>query len=346
LIALGLAAGGCSGEDASPPASPDGSTGTPSASEAAADAPVLGASHALLPDPTGEGVLLLGGPPEEAVDDGPMTLWRWDGDAWSVVEASGPAPSARSFFSATYDAARGVVVVFGGDTSAGASEETWEWDGRAWTSFAEGAPGALMSASLAFDPTSGTSVLYGGNDDLGEPRGETWAWDGATWTRLAERGPEPIRWPAASVADTPGGGVVLYGGHQVVDESLPPALGDTWVWGGRSWEPRPDAAGPGDLVNAQALVHPRLGTLLVGGSDMARPSGDVWHWDGGRWDLLARGVFPPRQAFGLAYDEARDTVVLTGGIVRPGELERHQDVWEWSGDPHEKAVRVDARSPA
>ena len=34
---------------------------------------------------------------------------------------------------------------------------------------------------------------------------------------------------------------------------------------------------------------------------------------------MAQGVFPARQAFGLAYDAARDTVVLTGGIVRAGQ---------------------------
>jgi hypothetical protein len=61
---------------------------------------------------------------------------------------------------------------------------------------------------------------------------------------------------------------------------------------------------------------------------------------------MARGVFPPRQAFGLAYDAARDTIVLTGGLVEPGSLQRYQDVWEWSGNPNDGAVQVDARPPA
>ena len=42
---------------------------------------------------------------------------------------------------------------------------------------------------------------------------------------------------------------------------------------------------------------------------------------------------PPRQAFGLGYDQQRDVVVLTGGLVEPGSVERHQDVWEWAGGP-------------
>jgi hypothetical protein len=311
-----------------------------------AGGPLLGASHALLPDPAGDGLLLLTGPPEGTFDDGSMPLWRWDGSAWALVETSGPAPSARNFFSATYDRTRDVVVLFGGDTGSGASGETWEWDGRAWTSFDAAGPGALMSTSLVFDPESATSVLYGGNDEAGETRSQTWAWDGRRWSRLAQRGPSPNRWPAAAVPDPGNGTLMLYGGHQVADEQLPPALGDTWEWDGRAWTVRTDASGPGDLVNAAGLVHPRFGTLLVGGSDMDQLSGDVWRWDGDRWRLLAEDVFPPRQAFGLAYDEARDTVVLTGGVVQPGSVERHQDVWEWSGEPREQAVLVDDRAPA
>ena len=65
----------------------------------------MGASQVLVPDPAGDGVLLLTGPPEETVDDGPLVLWRWDGEAWTAVESSGTAPSARSYFAATYDPA-------------------------------------------------------------------------------------------------------------------------------------------------------------------------------------------------------------------------------------------------
>ena len=59
----------------------------------------------------------------------------------------------------------------------------------------------------------------------------------------------------------------------------------------------------------------------------------MWRWTGERWEILAEDVFPDRQAFGIGYDATRDVVVLTGGVVAPGSLERHQDVWEWSGDP-------------
>ena len=341
--ASGLVVVGCSGGDEDDPAgsgaSAPGDSPTPTPSTAA---PVMGASQVLLPDPTGAGVLLLTGPPEGAADDGPLLPWRWDGEAWTQLP-SDMAPGARSFFAATYDPARKVVVLFGGDPSTG---ETWEWDGRRWRGLDVPGPDGVMSASLAYDPATGVVTLYGGNEQEGDVHGETWSWDGAQWGMIAGRGPEPIRWPAAMVADAVGHALVLYGGHQVVDPDLPAALADTWVWADARWTSRPNAAGPGRLVNAQALDHPQLGTLLLGGSDLEQATGDVWHWDGDRWLPMAQGVFPARQAFGLAYDAARDVVVLTGGLVEPGSPQRHQDLWEWSGDPNDRAVQVDAREPA
>ena len=50
--------------------------------------------------------------------------------------------------------------------------------------------------------------------------------------------------------------------------------------------------------------------------------------------------------FGLAYDATRGVMVLTGGVVEPGQTDRHQDVWEWSGDPAVPAVQVLDAPPA
>ncbi len=300
---------------------------------------MLGASHELLPDPSGDGVLLLTGPPEGVVADRSMELWRWDGTAWELVDAGREAPPERGFFAAGYDSERDVVVLHGGDLPAADAEQTWEWDGTRWTAHREEGPGPRLAAAMAWDPGSAEVVLYGGDDGAGGIRNDTWSWDGQRWERLAAEGPDPARWPAMLVSDPPAGGLVLYGGHQVVDESLPGALADTWTWRPTGWT-RMAARGPGRLVNAEAVVDPELGVLLVGGSDMQQAHGDVWRWDDGDWTLLGRDVFPARQAFGLAYDAARDTVVLTGGLVAAGETSRHQDVWEWTGDPGTPATQV------
>jgi len=337
---------GCSGDDESPAAS-TAATRSPSEGAAAAG-PLVGASHVLLPAPGADGVVLVSGPPEGVQDGGPMPLWRWDGAAWTEIEAAGPAPTARSFFAAAHDPVRDVVVVHGGEDAEGISDQTWEWDGTVWSQHDGSAPGARAASSLAWDPSSGTVVLYSGNGADAGPgviRDDTWAWDGEVWTKVTETGPVPGRWPAAMVSGTEGQ-VLVYGGHQIADEALPAALGDTWVLTDGAWSLDDDAGGPGLLVNAQALLHPTLGILLAGGSDLEGENGDVWRWTGGRWETYAREVLPPRQAFGMAYDEARGVVVLTGGVVEPGDTARHQDVWEWSGRPDDPAVQVDDRPPA
>ncbi len=348
LIAGCVLAAGCSdGDGSSGSPSPERSTSSSSEDDETAG-PLIGASHVLLPAPDADGVLLVTGPPEGVPDAGPLALWRWDGAAWSEVEAAGPAPTARAFFAAAHDPVRDVVVIYGGEDAAGVSDETWEWDGTTWRRFDASTPGARVAASLAWDPSTSTVLLHSGNgpgEGPGVMRDDAWAWDGEAWAPLSTSGPVPSRWPAAMVAGDEGQ-LVVYGGHQVVDEALPPALGDTWVWADGAWTLDDGAGGPGPLVNAQAFIHPTLGTLLAGGSDFDRENGDVWRWTGDRWETFARDVLPPRQAFGMAYDEARGVVVLTGGVVAPGDKARHQDVWEWSGSPEDPAVRVDDRPPA
>lgn len=330
VVASVLLAAGCSSpEESGPPTEEPSGQRDP--------APVLGASHKLFPDPVGEGVLLVTGPPEGEPSGDPLELWRWDGTAWSTVAAAGEVPPARSFFAGSYDAGREVVVLYGGDVADEESATVWEWDGRSWTSQETTGPGPRLAAGMTYDADEGVSLLYGG-DASGEISGATWSWDGTRWQLLARRGPTPPRWPAAMV-DGRDGGPLLVGGHQVADEDLPPALGDTWTWDD-GWTVVSSAGDNELLVNAEAIDHPELGTLLVGGSDLERANGDVLRWTGTAWEMLAEDVFPERQAFGLAYDAGRDVVVLTGGVVEPGSTERHQDLWEWSGDPAEPAVRV------
>jgi hypothetical protein len=337
VLALALVGVGCSNDD---PGDADETTASPPASAAA---PVLGAWHALVTDPE-RGVLLVNGHPEDASQPGPVELWRWDGEQWTAVEPEGEVPSARNFAAVAMDADRDLLVLHGGLTPEGASDETWTWDGTAWSLAASGSdgPGPRSSASMAYDAVAGRTLLYGGDDGT-DQYNDTWAWDGEAWERVAETGPDPVRWPAFFAFDEVTGTVVMYGGHQVVDEDAPLDLGDTWMWDDDRWRAVPGADQPGSLVNANSVVHPTLGLLLVGGaSARTGETGSAWAWTGASWEALSDDVVPPRQAFGLAYDVQREVVVLTGGVVEPGSTERHQDVWEWSGDPSTPAVRVPA----
>ena len=302
----------------------------------------MGAWHELVALPGG--VVLVNGYPEDEPDPGPLELWRREGDQWELVPVSGERPEGRNFAGVAHDPRSGRLVLYGGLTADGASDETWLWDGTRWSQpdqeEGQGAgPGPRSSPAMAVDEASGFTLLYGG-DDGSDQYADTWAFDGSTWEQVARDGPQPMRWPALMESD-PTGGVVLYGGHQVVDEDGPIGLGDTWVWRGGRWQAVPDADRPGSLVNANGVVHPAHGLLLVGGGDnRGRERGRVWRWTGADWEAMRSGLVPERQAFGLAYDADRDVVVLTGGLVEPGSTERRQDTWEWSGDPGTPATPV------
>ncbi len=341
LLALTLLAGACTDQDdgasreSTGPDQDDGASGEGTGPPAR---PVIGAWHELVAEVDGD-VVLVNGYPEDGTDPGPVELWRWDGERWTALEPAGDRPSARNFAGVTWDSARGEVVLYGGLTPDGASDETWTWDGDAWSLATGSGPGPRSSPSLAYDTASRRVLLYGGDDGASQ-FDDTWAWDGDGWARVATDGPTPMRWPAFFEHDPASGSPVLYGGHQVVDEDGPAAVGDAWVWAGDRWRPIRGGGRPGPLVNANGVVHPDHGLLLVGGSDSEAENGRVWRWTGTAWQRMGDDVMPPRQAFGLAYDERRDVVVLTGGVVEPGSVERHQDVWEWVGDPGVPAVPV------
>lgn len=68
--------------------------------------------------------------------------------------------------------------------------------------------------------------------------------------------------------------------------------------------------------------------LLIGGTRGGATLGDLWAWDGNDWTMLAA---PARSNPTLAYDEARDRLVLHGNqpLLRNGY--DTQDTWEWDG---------------
>jgi hypothetical protein len=64
---------------------------------------------------------------------------------------------------------------------------------------------------------------------------------------------------------------------------------------------------------------------------------DLWSWDGTTWRLLAESGPPARAMGALAYDEARDRLVLFGG--RRGWPDDLNDTWEWDGRAWHEVVR-------
>jgi hypothetical protein len=181
-----------------------------------------------------------------------------------------------------FDEQRRRVVLFGGYRLDGAAEtvrlgDTWEWDGNGWHEVV--APGASPrnGASLAYSPTHGGVILFGGNG----PSTETWRFDGTSWVAL-EPAPEG-RFNAATAFDGTSRSLLRFGGwNGRARES------DTWLLA-EGWQ-RLDVEGPSARNHtAMAFDDARRRVVLFGGHDGEMVFGDTWEWNGESWTLAQAG---------------------------------------------------------
>ena len=124
--------------------------------------------HALAFDRSRDRLVLFGG------NDGANRLddvWEWDGTDWQLVTPAQPGgvplvPAGRNGHAMAFDAQSGRVVVIGGETDLGCTEEIWSWEGTQWTQhFPQiGTPPLAPRTGMACyaDATSGALRLYGG----------------------------------------------------------------------------------------------------------------------------------------------------------------------------------------
>ena len=111
--------------------------------------------------------------------------WEYDGARWIRLDVAGPSP--RLIAGATYDARRGMVVIFGGSGSDGFLGDTWGWNGTEWRRLSDVGPAPRGMGQLAYDAARDRIVLFGGR--RGYPNGDladTWEWNGTRWTRFGD----------------------------------------------------------------------------------------------------------------------------------------------------------------
>ncbi len=196
--------------------------------------------------------------------------------------------------------------------------------GQVWTQrVLQVAPAASESPGMAFDPTTGRVLLFGGSG-----RAETWLWDGLDWVAvsLAASPPAGVR---HLVADTLRRRVVLFGGSG--GGSL---LQDTWEWDGTTWGPRITAHYPAARIGCGLVFDPSRGKVVMFGGQGFSASGtstnlsDTWEYDGVDW--LIRPVAPSpsrRSSPAMGFDMQTGQVVLYGGFDQNWQF----DTWAWDG---------------
>ncbi len=114
--------------------------------------------------------------------------WEWDGASWSQLTTTDPEgdgdPTPRSDGALAYEAARGRVVLHGGQPLGSEYvDDAWELDGQSWRAVTpRGAiPGPRESHGMTFDRARERLVIFGGDgaDEV------TWEWPSGALAKSA-----------------------------------------------------------------------------------------------------------------------------------------------------------------
>ena len=177
---------------------------------------------------------------------------------------------------------RNKLVVFGGDTGGAAPAllgDTWEWDptSNTWSNLNPPlAPTARRYAAMAWEPTTGGMLLFGGETALTSPASatskETWLLLGGTWVQMNPATIPPARRMHSLVTRSDFGDVFLCAGD---DASVTPQVRhlDAWRWVGSNWIAFVTPTIPHGTTANQAVYDPlRKRVVLQGGQGLSVPN--------------------------------------------------------------------------
>lgn len=305
---------------------------------------------ALTWDSTRQRLVVFGGEMSQLLGD----TWDFDGTTW-VASSAPVSPSPRSGVGLADEPMRHQVLLFGGLTDAGVSDETWEFDGTTWARRRPlTSPSARRWAAMAWDPDRHYVLLYGGEGAQGEALADTWAWDGRTWKQVAQPAlrlrdhhsamaydaharhmllhevVELWAWDAETWVLPSPGSSGLYGTVDIAFDAVRGRLvllqstfphDSTWEWDGMDWSERTPVGQPQLSDNGRLTYDGAQGHVVAHTWRTAQQS----VWDGNSWS--SRHALAPLEAGmanSLAFDSTRQRVVAFPG--RPGT-----GTWEWDG---------------
>jgi PKD repeat protein len=194
-------------------------------------------------------------------------------------------------------------------------------------------PPALDEGASAYDPTDGTTVIFGGYNAAGAATNATWTFFRGHWTNVTVPSDAPSARAAASMDfDANMGGLLLFGGVGGAGQ----LLSDTWLYSGGRWTNLSwVGAAPPARHDAMMAFDPQVdenGSVLFGGIEGSGTANDTWIWESwSGWVPLTSSSLhpPPAAAAGFAYDAAQGDLVLYGGSC--GFLCVDSETWELYG---------------
>ncbi len=286
-------------------------------------------SHAMTYDAARERIVMFGG---GSFSGGTAIrlndTWEYDGTTWTHIQTGANKPAPRQHHAMTYDAARGVIVLYGGTQNLSTElNDTWVYASGTWTE--RNPPNNVglgrFSHTMAYDAIRQTVVLYGGIS-LTTEQPTTWEYNGTTWSQLGNH--QPPRSEHAMAYDVSRGRMVVAGGlganNAMINET---AEHDS----SSGWSVRSVSTPSARALHAMVYDTARGRTVLFGGADdngTLMPA-ETWELSGQYWiRSLSSGPPVARQGLSLAFDSMRRKVVLFGGKGSSGLLD---DTWEYDG---------------
>jgi hypothetical protein len=324
-------------------------TASPIPTATAAGVPVMGPGArfdaGMAFDPRTGVSVLFGG--QGADGNSRADTWTWNGNRWTKLYPK-VSPPARVGGRLVFDQRHHSILLYGGigtvsPDSIGALSDLWSWDGSTWTQLhPKHMPPARASASVAYDETTNSVVLFGGETGDRAPvaMNDTWLWNGNDWIQQPGNAPPP-RSDAAMVFDQASSELILFGGADGVP------LNDTWAWNGKNWTKLNPAVTPVSRYAASAAYDGSSQQVILFGGEGGdinqgplQALADTWAWNGSNWiDERQTSGPPARWMASTCYDEARHVVVLYGGPADSKTGVPLDDTWIWNGSAWRQAVQ-------
>ncbi|MCI4366326.1 MAG: PKD domain-containing protein [Thermoplasmata archaeon] len=257
---------------------------------------------------------------------------------WNITsESSTPAPIFW-FTQGTWDASDGYLMFYGGDNFTGTNlAQTWAYSAGNWRLVPTNtSPGGLDGPALAYDPSAGQVVMFGGVQSYSpfHSTNLTWFYSGGNWTS-ANLSPHPTARLAGSMVYDPDlGGLVLFGGYNNSDPSGGTLLNDLWLFKAGAWSRIAAVSPPTVRTWAPIAYDPGLHEVVLysGVNVLGQCLGDTWTLTNTTWTHrhVPSGGPPTLCANALGYDPDLGRVVLTGGLNSTTGLPSNAS-WSFNG---------------